>query len=76
MDDEFGIRAGSNTVIDPLRNDEQTDCSVLRITSVSSPENDSVKASAISDGRFLQVSAHNPGRATFTYEIGDGRGQS
>ena len=76
VDDEFGIRAGSNTVIDPLRNDEQTDCSVLRITSVSSPENDSVKASAIYDGRFLQVSAHNPGRATFTYEIGDGRGQS
>lgn len=35
-----------------------------------------MKASAIYDGRFLQVSAHNPGRATFTYEIGDGRGQS
>ena len=36
-DDSFGARTGSQQILDVLRNDEQTDCSVLRITSVSAP---------------------------------------
>lgn len=77
-DDEFGVRVGSHEILDVLRNDEQTDCSVLRITSVSAPKDGSFQISPIYDGRFLQLNASSAssGTATFTYEISDGRDQT
>lgn len=77
-DDEFGARVGSHQILDVLRNDEQTDCSVLRITSVSAPKNSSITVSPIYDGRYLQLNAADAstGTATFTYEISDGRDQT
>ncbi|PJM78696.1 Ig-like domain-containing protein [Bifidobacterium scaligerum] len=77
-DDEFGARAGSEQILDVLRNDEQTDCSVLRINSVGAPNNKDVTISPIYDGRYLQLDASSAsaGTLTFTYEISDGRGQT
>lgn len=77
-DDEFGARVGSHQILDVLRNDEQTDCSVLRITSVSAPKNSSITVSPIYDGRYLQLNASDAstGTASFTYEISDGRDQT
>lgn len=37
QDDEIGARAGGQQILDVLRNDEQTDCSVLQITKVGAP---------------------------------------
>lgn len=76
-DDEIGARAGSEQ-IDALRNDEQTDCSVLKITKVGAPNNKDVTISPIYDGRYLQLdaSAASAGTVTFTYDISDGRGQT
>lgn len=63
---------------DALRNDEQTDCSVLKITKVGAPNNKDVTISPIYDGRYLQLdaSAASAGTVTFTYDISDGRGQT
>ena len=44
-DDSFGARTGSQQILDVLRNDEQTDCSVLRITSVSAPDGANISVS-------------------------------
>lgn len=78
VDDTFGVRAGAHQILDVLRNDEQTDCSVLRITSVSAPKNGTITVSPIYDGRYLQLDASHAGAGavTFTYEIGDGRDQT
>lgn len=57
VDDTFGVRAGAHQILDVLRNDEQTDCSVLRITSVSAPKNGTITVSPIYDGRYLQLDA-------------------
>ena len=61
-----------------LRNDEQTDCSVLKITKVGAPNNKDVTISPIYDGRYLQLDASDAsaGTVTFTYDISDGRGQT
>ena len=77
-DDEFGARVGSHQILDVLRNDEQTDCSVLRITSVSAPKNGTISVSPIYDGRYLQLNATDApsGTETFSYEISDGRDQT
>lgn len=77
-DDEIGARAGSEQILDALRNDEQTDCSVLKITKVGAPNNKDVTISPIYDGRYLQLdaSAASAGTVTFTYDISDGRGQT
>lgn len=77
-DDEIGARAGSEQILDVLRNDEQTDCSVLKITKVGAPNNKDVTISPIYDGRYLQLdaSAASAGTVTFTYDISDGRGQT
>lgn len=77
-DDEIGARAGSEQILDVLRNDEQTDCSVLKITKVGAPNNKDVTISPIYDGRYLQLdaSATSAGTVTFTYDISDGRGQT
>jgi large repetitive protein len=76
--DTFGVRAGSSQILDVLRNDEQTDCSVLRITSASAPDGGDITVSSIYDGRFLQLDATHAsaGTVTFDYEISDGRGQT
>lgn len=78
QNDTFGVRAGSSRILDVLRNDEQTDCSVLRITSTNAPNGGDVAVFPIYDGRFLQLDATraNAGTVTFDYEINDGRGQS
>lgn len=76
VNDEFGMRIGTRIVLDPLRNDEQSDCSVLRINAISALNDDLITVAPIYDGRSLQVEAVKAGRATFTYEITDGHGQS
>ncbi len=77
-DDVFGGRVGSRQILDVLRNDEQTDCAVLRITSTSAPSGADVAVSPIYDGRYLQLdaSAAGAGTVTFGYGISDGRGQT
>ena len=78
QDDTFDARTGSQQILDVLRNDEQTDCSVLRIDSVSAPDGADIKVSPIYDGRYLQLdaSAASAGSVTFSYTISDGRGQT
>lgn len=78
QDDAFGARTGSQQILDVLRNDEQTDCSVLRIDSVSAPDGANITVSPIYDGRYLQLdaSAASAGTVTFSYTISDGRGQT
>ena len=75
-DDLLGARTGSQQILDVLRNDEQTDCSVLRITSVSAPDGANISVSPVYDGRYLQLdaSAAAEGSVSFSYEISDGRG--
>ena len=77
-DDEFGARAGSGEILDVLRNDRQTDCSVLRIADVAAPDGADIRVSPVYDGRYLQLDASGAlaGNASFTYEITDGHGQS
>lgn len=77
-DDQFGVRVGSQVILDVLRNDEQTDCSVLQISNVNQLSGAKVNVSAIYDGRYLELDASKaqPGTATFSYTISDGRGQS
>ncbi len=69
---------GSQQILDVLRNDEQTDCSVLRITSVSAPDGANITVSPVYDGRYLQLDASGAaaGNVSFSYEISDGRGQT
>ena len=78
VDDSFGARVGSQQILDVLRNDEQTDCSVLRITSVSAPDGANITVSPVYDGRYLQLDASGAaaGNVSFSYEISDGRGQT
>lgn len=78
QDDVFGVRAGSSQILDVLRNDEQTDCSVLRVTSAGAPDGGDVTVTPVYDGRYLQLDATSagPGTVTFSYEISDGRGQT
>lgn len=77
-DDEFGARVGVGEILDVLRNDRQTDCSVLRISEVAAPDGADIRVSPIYDGRYLQLDAAgaSAGTASFTYEITDGHGQS
>lgn len=78
QEDAFGARTGSQQILDVLRNDEQTDCSVLHIDSVSAPDGANVSVFPVYDGRYLQLdaSAAGAGEVTFSYEISDGRGQT
>ncbi|OZG68618.1 Ig-like domain-containing protein [Bifidobacterium eulemuris] len=78
VDDEFGVRAGGSRIIDVLRNDELGDCSVLRITTVGTPDHTDVSVHTVYDGRYLQVDAAGAtaGTARFRYDISDGRGQT
>ncbi|KAB7787348.1 ATPase AAA [Bifidobacterium cebidarum] len=77
-DDQIGARAGSEQILDVLRNDEQTDCSVLTITKVSAVNGANITVAPIYDGRYLQMDAStaSAGTATFSYDISDGRGQT
>ena len=75
-DDRAGIRAGGSRLIDVLRNDRRSDCSVLRIVDVSDPGGD-VRAAPSHGGRFLQVSAGpDASSSSFSYRVDDGRGRS
>ena len=75
-DDSLGIRAGSRALLDPLRNDRQTDCSVLRIEDARSSQGN-LRLTPVMNGRYLQVDASDApvGRARINYSITDGRGQ-
>ncbi|NMM93775.1 ATPase AAA [Bifidobacterium sp. DSM 109957] len=77
-DDAFGVRSGSALILDVLRNDQQSDCSVLRISAVGAPSNPDVRIMPIYHGRYLQMDAFaaSSGEVRFTYDITDGRGQS
>ncbi|WEV70135.1 Ig-like domain-containing protein [Bifidobacterium sp. ESL0775] len=76
-DDSFGARVGGQQILDVLRNDEQTDCSVLHISKVGPVTGAGITVSPIYSGRYLQLDATgaSAGRTSFTYEINDGRGQ-
>lgn len=78
QDDEFGARVGGQQILDVLRNDEQTDCSVLHISKVGPVQGSGVTVAPVYAGRYLQLDATNakPGKTSFTYEINDGRGQT
>ncbi|NMN00522.1 large protein with C-terminal fibronectin type III domain [Bifidobacterium sp. DSM 109958] len=77
VDDEPDARAGAMRVLDVLRNDEQTDCSVLRIVRVGATSDPAVDVDVVGDGRFLQLDASGagPGTVSFTYDVDDGRGR-
>ncbi|PLS27477.1 Ig-like domain-containing protein [Bifidobacterium parmae] len=77
-DDAFGARAGGEQILDVLRNDQQTDCSVLEITHVNAPAGATVTVSPVYDGRYLQLDATKAkaGSVSFSYEISDGHGQT
>ncbi|WP_243386769.1 Ig-like domain-containing protein [Bifidobacterium primatium] len=77
VDDSFGVRAGSEEILDVLRNDEQTDCSVLRIEKVESV-GDGMGVAPVYDGRYLQLDATHASAGTvkFSYSISDGREQT
>ncbi|MDF7640389.1 Ig-like domain-containing protein [Bifidobacterium sp. ESL0784] len=77
-DDNFGARVGGQQILDVLRNDEQTDCSVLHITKVGPVSGAGITVAPIYSGRYLQLdtTGATPGRTSFTYDINDGRGQS
>lgn len=77
-DDAFGARAGSMRILDVLRNDEQTDCSVLRIIGTGAPVGADISVSPVYGGRYLQLDATRAavGEASVSYDIGDGRGQT
>lgn len=79
VDDSFGARVGSQQILDVLRNGEQTDCSVLRSTSVSAP--DVTQASPSPPCMTAGICSSTPpvpppGNVSFSYEISDGRGQT
>ncbi|KFI52142.1 Ig-like domain-containing protein [Bifidobacterium biavatii] len=78
MDDELGARAGGMQILDVQRNDEQTDCSVLRIAAVNVPADAAFAVQPIHGGRYLQLDASHAeaGTASFSYTVDDGRGQS
>lgn len=78
VDDSIAVRANKRHVIDVLSNDEQSDCSVLRITAVSPPHGSPINVSIVNSGRSILVDAgvQRPSKASFTYTINDGRGQS
>lgn len=78
QDDDFGARTGTQQILDVLRNDEQSDCSVLHITKIGPVSGSGVTVSPIYSGRYLQLDATGAGtgKTSFTYEIDDGRGQS
>jgi large repetitive protein len=78
QDDSFGSRVGSEQILDVLRNDEQTDCSVLHISKVGPVSGGGITVAPIYAGRYLQVDTNGakPGKTSFTYEINDGRGQT
>jgi large repetitive protein len=77
-DDDFGARVGGQQILDVLRNDEQSDCSVLRITKVGPVSGTGIIVDPIYSGRYLQVdtTGATEGKASFTYEINDGHGQT
>lgn len=77
-DDNFGARVGGQQILDVLRNDEQTDCSVLHITKVGPVSGTGITVAPIYSGRYLQLdtTGATAGKTSFTYEINDGRGQS
>lgn len=80
VDDHMGIRMGSTRILDVLHNDEQSDCSVLRIITVTPPSVDDVTVSSVFDGRYIQLNATaltdtNSTDIRFSYEIDDGRGR-
>ncbi|MCH9275288.1 Ig-like domain-containing protein [Bifidobacterium amazonense] len=78
VDDELGARAGHMQILDVLRNDEQTDCSVLRIASADVSDGSALVVRPILAGRYLQLDASGakPGTETISYTIDDGRGQT
>ncbi|WEV52686.1 Ig-like domain-containing protein [Bifidobacterium sp. ESL0704] len=77
-DDNFGARVGGQQILDVLRNDEQSDCSVLHISKVGPVSGGGITVSPIYSGRYLQLDTTGAaaGKTSFTYEINDGRGQS
>lgn len=78
VDDSFGARAGSEQILDALRNDQQTSCTVLRIEKTEKLAASDGTIARIYDGRYLQLhlSENAHGTIEFTYSISDGQGQT
>lgn len=80
-DDHHAIRAGNRGLLDVLRNDEQSDCTVLRVSRVDRLSGESgLRIYPVQAGRQLQVDATHARAGTyrFTYGIdaGDHRSSS
>lgn len=75
VDDVAAVRAGGRALIDVLRNDRGTDCSVLHITGVSRPDN-RLGILIVAHGRLLQLDAGKapPAAVVCSYTVSDGRG--
>lgn len=78
QDDTFGVRAGSEQILDVLRNDEQSDCSIITISKIGPVQGSGITVSPIYSGRYLQLDATGAkaGKSSFSYEIDDGKGQT
>ena len=85
VDDEFAARLATSRILDVLRNDEQTDCAVLRITHVDELGASAATSDAaatilpIHNGRYLQFNAPATTSSTplrFRYTVSDGRGRT
>lgn len=74
LPDEFGVRAGRNTILPVLWNDSDPDGDVLTAQPTSQPSFGEV--SVARDGGALQiaVAADARGTQTFDYQVSDGRG--
>ncbi|MBM6699677.1 fibronectin type III domain-containing protein [Bifidobacterium pullorum subsp. saeculare] len=75
VDDHVAVRAGGRALVDVLRNDRRTDCSVLRVEELAGSAG-GVDASVVADGRLVQVDASRAqaGTAELSYTVTDGRG--
>jgi hypothetical protein len=78
IDDSFGAHSGEQQILDVLRNDQQSSCSVLRIEKIEPLSKSDGTVASIYDGRYLQLSLTSASHGTlvFTYSISDGRGQT
>lgn len=79
QNDSFGARPGSSRILDVLRNDQHSDCSILAIEKVENlSRHEGVKLSPVYDGRFLQLTLTGTpsGPLTFTYSMTNGTGQA
>lgn len=76
-DDEFGVRPGRPTILQVLRNDYSSDCSMAVITSATGWESTPASVDIVASGQALQVTVPEDYDGTLpvlTYQVSDGLG--